>query len=74
VVTLLGAVVLAGFVYYVILRIAGLGPDLRWLRAGDPWRLPLGVLVEVISIAGEVALFWGVFTRPGNGVGVADQL
>jgi hypothetical protein len=65
---LFGAVVLAGFVFYVIPQIAGLGPTLRRLRAGDPWWLALGVLLEAISIAGEIALFRGVFTRPGNGV------
>lgn len=67
--TVLGAVVLAGFVYYVIPHIAGLGSTLRRLRAGDPWWLALGVLLEAISIAGELALFRGVFTRLGNGVG-----
>jgi uncharacterized protein (TIRG00374 family) len=67
--TLLGAGVLAGFVYYVVPQIAGLGPTLRRLRAGDPWWLALGVLLEAISIAGEVTLFRGVFTRPGNAVG-----
>jgi uncharacterized protein (TIRG00374 family) len=68
-VTVLGAVVLAGFVYYVIPQIAGLGATLRRLRAGDPWWLAVGVLLEAISIAGQVALFRGVFTRPDNGVG-----
>jgi uncharacterized membrane protein YbhN (UPF0104 family) len=67
--TVLGAVLLAGFVYYVIPQIAGLGPTLRRLRAGDIWWLALGALLEAISIAGEIALFRGVFSRPGNALG-----
>jgi uncharacterized protein (TIRG00374 family) len=65
----LGAVVLAGFFYYVVPRFASLGPTLRRLRAGDVWWLALGVLLEAVSIAGEVALFRGVFSRPENRVG-----
>jgi uncharacterized protein (TIRG00374 family) len=65
----LGAVVLAGFFYYVVPRFAGLGPTLRRLRAGDVWWLALGALLEAISIAGQVALFRGVFSRPANQVG-----
>jgi uncharacterized protein (TIRG00374 family) len=61
--------VLAGFAYYVIPQIAGLGPTLQRLRAGDPWWLALGVLLEAISIAGQIMLFRGVFSRPGNRVG-----
>lgn len=67
--TALGAVALAGFVYYVIPQIAGLGPTLRRLGRGDVWWLALGALLEAISIAGEVVLFRGVFSRPGNRVG-----
>jgi uncharacterized protein (TIRG00374 family) len=67
--TVLGALVLGGFVYYVIPQIAGLGPTLRRLRAGDPWWLALGAVLEAISIAGQVALFRGVFARPDNRVG-----
>lgn len=68
-VTVLGAVVLAGFVYYVVPQIAGLGPTLRRLRSGDLWWLGLGALLEAISIAGQVALFRGVFSRPGRRIG-----
>ena len=65
----LGAVLLAGFVYYVVPRFAGLGPTLRRLGAGDVWWLALGALLEAISIAGQVALFRGVFSRLANRVG-----
>jgi uncharacterized protein (TIRG00374 family) len=65
----LGAVVVGGFVYFVVPRFAGLGATLRRLRAGDVWWLALGALLEAISIAGQVALFRGVFSRPANRVG-----
>jgi uncharacterized protein (TIRG00374 family) len=69
VLTAVGFLAVAGFVYFVIPQIAGLGPTLRRLRSGDVWWLALGVLLETVSIGGEVALFRGVFRRPGNRVG-----
>src|SRR5690242_3048856 len=67
--TVLGAVLVAGFVYYVVPQIAGLEPTLRRLRGGDPWWLALGVLLEAISYLGEIALFRGVFSSPGRPMG-----
>jgi uncharacterized protein (TIRG00374 family) len=67
--SVLGAVLVAGFVYYVVPQIAGLGPTLERLRGGDPWWLALGLLLEGISILGEIALFRGVFSRPGTPMG-----
>jgi uncharacterized protein (TIRG00374 family) len=69
VVSVLGAVLVAGFVYYVVPQIAGLGPTLQRLRGGDTWWLALGVLLEAISYFGEIALFRGVFSRPGRTLG-----
>lgn len=68
-ITVLSGVAIAGFVYFVVPQIAGLGPTLRRLRAGDAWWLALGVILEAVSIAGEVVLFRGVFSRPGNRIG-----
>src|SRR5438105_15870653 len=65
----LAGALIAGFVYYVIPQIAGLGPTLRRLRAGNMWWLALGVFVEALSIGGEVALLRGVFSRPGGRIG-----
>jgi uncharacterized protein (TIRG00374 family) len=65
----LGGAVVAGFVYYVIPQIAGLGPTLRRLSTGDTWWLALGVFVEALSIGGEVVLLRGVFFRPGGRIG-----
>ena len=67
--TVLGAVLVAGFVYYVVPHIASLGPTLKRLRGGDLWWLALGVLFEAISIFGEIILFRGVFSRPGARMG-----
>ena len=67
--SVLGAVLVAGFVYYVVPQIAGLGPTLERLRGGDAWWFVLGMLLEVISYVGEIALFRGVFSRPGRPMG-----
>src|ERR1700729_3243119 len=69
VLTVLGAVLVAGFVHYVVPQIAGLGSTVRRLRSGDLWWLALGVLLEAISILGEITLFRGVFSRSGRRMG-----
>jgi uncharacterized protein (TIRG00374 family) len=68
-VTVLGTVLVAGFVYYVVPQIAGLGPTLQRLRRGDAWWFALGALLEAIAILGEIALFRGVFSRPARPLG-----
>ena len=55
--------------YYVVPQIAGLGSTVRRLRGGDLWWLALGVLLEAISLLGEITLFRGVFSRPGRRMG-----
>jgi putative heme transporter len=67
--TLLGALVAVGFVYFVVPQIAGLGPTLRRLRTGDAWWLALGVALEAVSIAGEIGLLRGVFSQRGSKLG-----
>ena len=66
--SLLTAAAIAGFVYYVVPQIAGLGPTLRRLRAANAWWLVLGGLVEALSIAGLIVLMRGVFVRFGSRV------
>ena len=62
----IGAVVAAGFVYYVLPRLAGLGPTLRLLRRGDVWWLALGVVLEALSFVGMIVLFRGAFSTARN--------
>jgi putative heme transporter len=66
---LLFGAVAVGFVYYVVPRIAGLGPTLRLLRRGNPWWLGLGVPLEALSIAGYIWLFRGVFSSTEGRIG-----
>ena len=61
--------VAAAFAYYVLPHIVGLGPTLRRLRQGRIAWLAVGVALEACSLFGEVALFRGVFARPGNRIG-----
>jgi len=63
------AVLAAGFVYYVVPRIVGLGPTLKRLQSGDGWWLALGVVLEALSLFGGIVLFRGVFGTPGNRIG-----
>lgn len=69
VLTVLGTLVVVGFVYFVVPEIAGLGPTLDRLRSGDVWWLALGVFLEAISLFGEIGLFHGVFSQRGNRMG-----
>jgi len=64
-----GALVTAGFFYFVVPRIVGLGPTLRALRSGDVGWLLLGVVVEACSMAGDIVTFQGVFAARGTPTG-----
>jgi putative heme transporter len=65
----LAAVLAAVFAHYVLPHIVTLGPTLRRLRHGHVVWLAVGAALEVCSLFGEVALFRGVFARPGNRIG-----
>ena len=67
--TALGGLVLVGFAWYVVPQIHALGATLRRLEGGNVWWLALAVLLEAASIAGDIFLFRGVFSRPGNRIG-----
>lgn len=65
----LGAIVAAGFVYYVVPRIVGLGPTLRRLRSGRIGWLAVGVGLEAFSMFGDIVMFRGVFAARGTPIG-----
>ena len=65
----LAAVLAAGFVYYVVPRIVGLGPTLRRLRAGHVWWLILGIGLEALSMVGDIVTFQGVYAARGTPIG-----
>ena len=66
----LAAILAAGFVYYVVPRIVGLGPTLRRLRSGRIGWLALGVGLEAFSRFGDIVMFRGVFAARGTSVGL----
>jgi len=68
-VSLLGGLVALGFFYYVVPQIAGLGPTIRRLRGGNLWWLAVGIVLEVLSFVGDVALFRGVFAARTSAIG-----
>lgn len=58
--------VAVAFAHFVLPHIVSLGPTLRRLRQGRVAWLAVGAALEACSLFGEVALFRGVFARPGN--------
>jgi putative heme transporter len=64
-----GAAAVFGCFYFVVPEIAGLGSTLHRLRSADKWWLALGVLVEAVSIAGQIALLHDVFSGPDSPIG-----
>ena len=69
VLAVLGAAAVVGFFYFVVPEIAGLGSTLHRLRAANKWWLALGVLVEALSIGGEIVLLHDIFARPRGRIG-----
>lgn len=63
------ALLAAGFFYFVVPKLVGLGPTLHRLRSGDVWWLLLGIGVEACSMLGDVTAFQGVFAARGNPIG-----
>jgi hypothetical protein len=56
-----GAVLAAGLVFFVVPRIVGLGPTLRRLRGGGIGWLALGVGLDAFSMLGDIVMFRGAF-------------
>jgi len=67
--SLAAAIAVAALLYAGLPRIAGLDETWGRLEDGDPWWLALAVLLEACSYGGYVALFRGIFVRPGSPLG-----
>jgi uncharacterized membrane protein YqhA len=58
--------VIVGFLYFVLPKLAGVGATVHHIEGGDKWWIAVGVVLEMLSFAGYVVLFRSVF--------VADRL
>jgi putative heme transporter len=64
-----GVAAIAGFIQFVVPQLSALGPTLHRLRAGNPKWLGFGVVLEVLSLGGYIALFRAVFSCHGVRIG-----
>jgi uncharacterized protein (TIRG00374 family) len=62
-----------GFLYFVLPKLTGISTTVHRIERGDTWWIAIGVLFEVLSFAGYVALFRAVFVTqdapPANRIG-----
>jgi uncharacterized protein (TIRG00374 family) len=52
-----------GFLYFVLPQLAGLGGTVHRIEGGNTWWIAVGVVFEMLSFAGYIALFRTVFVR-----------
>jgi uncharacterized protein (TIRG00374 family) len=57
------------FLYFVLPKIAGLGTTVHRIERGDSWWIAFGVVFELLSFAGYIALFRAVFVRGSSTIG-----
>ena len=61
-----------GFMYFVLPKLAGIGKTVHRLEGGNTWWIAVGVVLELLSFAGYMALFRSVFvtkTHPPGRIG-----
>jgi putative heme transporter len=58
-----------GFLYFVLPKLAGVGPAVHRIAGGDKWWIAIGVLLEALSFGGYVVLFRAVFVRGQERIG-----
>jgi putative heme transporter len=58
-----------GFLYFVLPKLAGVGPAVHRIAGGDKWWIAIGVLLEALSFGGYVVLFRSVFVRGQERIG-----
>ena len=59
------------FLYFVLPQLADLGDKGKDIGQGNPWWLAAALLFTVLSFAGYVAMFRGVFVREGSRIDFA---
>ncbi len=65
--------VVVGFLYFVLPKLAGVGATVHHIEGGDKWWIAVGVLLEMLSFAGYVVLFRSVFVHDRSPA-LADRL
>ncbi|MCL2768674.1 MAG: flippase-like domain-containing protein [Solirubrobacterales bacterium] len=61
------------FLYYGLPKVTGLGTTIHRIQRGDPWWIALGVVFELLSFAGYVAVFRAVFARGSARIGLRES-
>ena len=61
--------VIVGFLYFVLPKLAGVRATVRHIEGGDKWWIGVGVVLEMLSFAGYVVLFRAVFVRGQERIG-----
>ncbi|MHB8235633.1 MAG: hypothetical protein ACYDHT_13360, partial [Solirubrobacteraceae bacterium] len=57
------------FFYFVLPKLSGVGKTVHRIERGDSWWIAIGVVLELLSFAGYVALFRAVFVRGQSRIG-----
>jgi uncharacterized membrane protein YbhN (UPF0104 family) len=57
------------FFYFVLPKLSGVGTTVHRIERGNGWWIAIGVLLELLSFAGYVALFRTVFVRRQGRIG-----
>jgi uncharacterized protein (TIRG00374 family) len=57
------------FFYFVLPKLSGVGTTVHRIERGDSWWIGIGVVLELLSFAGYVALFRAVFVRGESRIG-----
>jgi len=55
------ALLVVGFLYFVLPNLTGVGKTVHHIEGGDKWWIAVGVILELLSFAGYVVLFRSVF-------------
>jgi uncharacterized membrane protein YbhN (UPF0104 family) len=60
---------IVAFFYFVLPKLSGVGTTVHRIERGDTWWIAIGVVLELLSFAGYVALFRAVFVRGHGRIG-----